>query len=386
MLLALIAKSEFVDSGTTPALDNNAWARLDALAAAHRVQPMLDWLHGTDPGVPESIRQGWRNARRLAAAEALLIGRELTRTVDLLNEAGLAPVALKGAWLAWHAYPEPSLRPMRDIDLLLPDDTASAAFHCLVQADYREAAPGAAVPVASDPPSKHLPPLVSPGGIWIELHQRLAEPEGRMDHCAPAAPLAAASSRTSLIGGRRFLDPTDLVAHLVIHAAYDHRLDCGPLVLPDIRYALAAAPIDWDRLWSEARSEGWERGARLVFELVRDFAPECDIRFPADQMAAPPAVKAIAPDLLLQDLTTRQSAGVLASARVGGWGGLMARVLRSRTLGGNTHGPLATGPERGYLAWAVDRLSRTARELARSDVRRQSRQLAALSGLLDGHA
>ena len=355
------------------------WSALDELAASHRLQPLLGWLHRNDSNVPEVHRETWNAARRDSAVKALHAAGTLRQVVTLLAKEGLEPIALKGAWLAWHAYPEASLRPMRDLDLLLPEGTVLQAFRCLEEHGFRSFEEGSLPPEDAARLSKHMPPLRSPGGIWIELHQRLAEPPGRMDHRGPRAPLAEAAARAIAVGGIRYLDATDLVAHLAIHAAYDHRLDCGPLLLTDISFAVAASPIDWDRLWAEAERDGWARGGRLVLQLVQAFTPDCPIVFPPGQPAAPAALIAQAPDLLLQDLDTRQSAGVLASTRVGGWRGLLAHSLRMRS---RVTGPDFAAPG-GYWAWAVDRLTRTLRQLSRHDVRRQSRRLAALSGWLD---
>lgn len=383
LLLQLINPAAAREAAGTP-LTQAEWQQLDALAATHRLRPLLAWLHRDDPRIPVALRETWRAARRAGAAQALRAAGELRRVVALLAAEGHAPIALKGAWLAWHAYPEPALRPMRDLDLLLPAGTALAAFRCLERHGYRSHGHGHLPAAEAARLSKHMPPLLAPSGVWIELHQRLAEPPGRMDHRAPLAPLAGAAARAITADGIRYLEPTDLVAHLAIHAAYDHRLDCGPLLLTDMVYAVAASPIDWDRFWADAAREGWERGARLVLQLAAQFAPDAPIVFPSGQTPPPAALIALAPDLLLQDLDTRQSAGVLASTRLGGWRGLLARSLRMRARAGAAQPARADfAVEGGYWAWATSRLARTLRELSRGDVRRQSRRLAALSGWLD---
>ena len=69
--------------------------------------------------MPAAIAGSWRAAHRRAAITALAQCADLARTAGLLEAAGFAPIALKGAWLAHHAYPEPAQRPMRDLDLLV---------------------------------------------------------------------------------------------------------------------------------------------------------------------------------------------------------------------------------------------------------------------------
>ncbi|MEO8056170.1 MAG: nucleotidyltransferase family protein [Acidobacteriota bacterium] len=63
-----------------------------------------------------------------ARARANRLLETLSATVRTLHAAGVEVVALKGAVLAFFHYPDPALRPMGDLDLLLedPDDLARA--------------------------------------------------------------------------------------------------------------------------------------------------------------------------------------------------------------------------------------------------------------------
>lgn len=111
-----------------------------------------------------------------------------------------------------------------------------------------------------------------------------------------------------------------------------------------------------------------------MLELVAHYRPETPIDFAADQgPAVPAALLGLAPALLLQNLDTRHSAGFAAAALSGGSASLAARLSGRRAAGGLG----------GALYWAGSRLMRNVRDLARRDVRQQSRQLAALSTWLD---
>ncbi len=115
-LLDLIAEAP----GPAPDLSPTDWDALDALAAEHRLQPLLHSHRRADPAVPERLRAVWKAAHREAGLIAMTQRADLLDTVALLRAEGIEPVAMKGAWLAWHAYPQPTLRPMRDLDLLVP--------------------------------------------------------------------------------------------------------------------------------------------------------------------------------------------------------------------------------------------------------------------------
>ena len=381
-LLQLVGTGEF---GALSGLNGADWQRLDQLAALHRLQPLLHAQRGGDRAIPVVIRQAWRGAHRAAALQAMSHRAALADCWGLLEHAGYAPIALKGAWLAAHAYPEPALRPMRDLDLLVPLAGVRAAYQLLLEAGYHEAEPPEMALDDVIRLDKHMPILVSPRGTMIELHHHLWEPDGRLDHASPAADETALRGR-ALLGsdGIRYLAPQDSLAHLIVHAVYSHRLDCGPLLLPDIEYLLHAVPIDWPRFWEQARAGHWRGGARLVLDLVARYRPAAPIDFAADQGApSPPELLAAAPDLLLQELETRQSAGLVAAALKAGPGKLLQRLRGRRSAAGEAAATRHMHHEGGALGWASSRAWRSITELARPDVRRQSRQLAALSRWLD---
>ena len=404
LMLALIAAGDGPPAAALVGLSAADWHALDDMAWQHRLQPLLHARRGLGSDkvqtnkvrnpIPPAILDRWSAAYRTAGIRALKARAELAETTARLEAAGFAPIALKGAWLAWHAYPHPALRPLRDLDLLLTPDTVIPAFRHLVAQGYTP--PEAQEFLLEDAVrlDKHMPPLTSPRGITIELHQRLWEIDGRMDHAAPRANETPIRARAIRIGSITYPHAADMLAHLVIHAVYDHRLDCGPLLLPDIACLLRtqetqAAPIEWAPFWAQAAAQGWREGAGLVLELVRAHDPEVAIEVPADA-APPPAVIDAAADLLLQNLFTRASAGVVATMAARGPAAFWRRVTARRSDPHDDGSKVSSDPvarnlsgEGGFVQWAVTRLRRTIGQLARPDVRQQSRDLAALSKWLD---
>lgn len=383
-LLALVGTGSPPDlSGLAPA----DWQALDRLAVQHRLQPLLHHQHRESAAIPAAIREGWAAANRAYAILALAQQAETTGTVALLREAGLAPVALKGTWLGRYAYPHPALRPLRDIDLLLDPETVLSGFRHLVAAGYQ----------LIDPPElslddllltdKHLPPLRAPGGTVIELHHRLWEPDGRLDHASPLAiDNAVRRAAVTESDGVAYPAPADMLAHLIVHAVYSHRLDCGPLLLADIDFLLQARSIEWPAFWDRAAAEGWLSGARLVLALVAAWRGAGSIALtPTAGPEVPAAIIEDAALLLLQDLDSRQSAGVLASIERLGWQGLTDRVL-GRKRGGGQLVRRTTGSAGTFAGWAASRLRRTTGDLLRAGPRDQARALARLSRWLDDPA
>lgn len=279
-------------------IDSQTWNALDHRAQEHRLQPLLhaQWASGDAAHlIPQVIRDNWAAARRAHAFHALNYRAELREAVALLAGGGIDAVALKGAWLAWHAYPAPDLRPMRDIDLLLAEADMTRAWDLLLRAGYRpEYEP--AIPIVEWAASyKHLPPLTAPRGSVIELHSRIWERAA-----AAPPPLAGIMARAAVAGTDdpvRYIVPVDMLAHLAVHAVHDHRLDCGPLLLADIDFLVARANFDWPAVWRRAQTEGWARAAALTLAVTDRWrrpgllaASGCPLAVPEDIVTLTPAM------------------------------------------------------------------------------------------------
>lgn len=361
------------------------WAAIDALADEHRLRPLLHVQHRDNPAIPAEQRELWQAAHRASAITAMVQQLELAETARLLRAAGIEPMPLKGGWLAWQAYGEAAQRPLRDLDLLLPEAQFRAGWDLLQQAGYRLSEPSELPLDQLLEVDKSPPPLIAPRGTWIELHLHAWFPEGRLEYYSPPPDDAGLFARARRgADGLCYPSAEDMLSHLVIHAVYSHRLDCGPLLLSDIDFLLRHGPIDWAAFWARAQAGGWQGGARLVLDLVQHYRapPRLDLT-QCSVPATPPALLGAAEELLLQDLTTRYSAGVAASGLAQGIKGLWPRITRRISVKqGPVHHRDSDGAS-GYLAWAGNRLSRTLGDLARPEVRRQSRQLAKLSQWLD---
>lgn len=364
------------------ALQTKDWAFLAGLAAMHRLEPLLHHRHRDCPAIPASIALRWREAHRQAAMRALVFQAELRETVALLRAAGLAPVALKGAWLAWQAYPEPAMRPLRDLDLLLPAEHVVAAFNLLLAAGYRQAAPAEMALEDCLRFDKHLPPLIAPRGSLIELHHRLWERDGRLDHRLPRATEAEVMAR-ALTGPDGIVYPPalDMLVHLIVHALYSHRLDCGPLVLSDLASLARTCAIDWSHFWSMAEAGGWASGSRLLLALTAAYHPDAEL--PIEGSPPDGRMLDLARQLLLQDLDTRHSAGFAAAILKRGPARLADRMLGVNRIAGEAGVRRTKSQHGGHWSWAISRIGRTMGDLAWGEARRQSRDLAQLSRWLD---
>jgi hypothetical protein len=384
LLLTMIGASPF-DTAALSGLSAEDWSALDGMAGQHRLQPILHARFGDCNLVPDVIRREWRGAYRYWKMMAVAAQSELRKVSNLLASAGYEPMALKGAWLAERCYADPALRPLRDLDILVTPDTVIGAFDCLLAAGYRPIHPIELSLTDIVRIEKHMPPLQSPTGICIELHHRMWEVEGQMDHVFPDRIETEVRARAIAVDGLRYPCAEDMLAHLIVHAVYSHRLDCGPLVLSDIAALLRSTPVDWPHLWQRARDEEWSEGAALVLALVHQHDPDLPgLGEMISAWAVPDALIDSAADLLLQDLDTRRSAGFFATLRAGLPGTFRRRLLGNRQ--GDGHGSDIARDlkhEGGFWGWAVQRTGRTVSQWRDPEVRRQSGQLAAISRWLN---
>lgn len=350
VLLGLIGPAR---APTNVSLAPEDWAAIDAMAAQHRLQP---WLHHrlssgalTAP-VPAEVAIGWREAHRAATFGALTAQAALVRLHAALETAEVPMVALKGSRLAFFDYPAAALRPMRDIDVLVAPERLADALDALADAGFPVPADRAAAVARALDGDKHLDPILVPGcDRYVEVHHRIAEPGLP---CIDTAKMLA-EARTDTLGGAAIAFPstTHMLGHLVLHAVYNHRFDCGPLALVDIVMLLHSDPVDPVRFADEATAGGWLGGARLVVALVERVMGATGLDIGQDSV--PASVVAAGEALLLQDFDQREQV-LLASQ--------MARTGAAATLVSRLRKGLAAPSEEGRLHWLSSRAMRTIRQ------------------------
>jgi hypothetical protein len=276
LLLDLISPARPVAQAQIDGLAPLDWSALLAMARQHRLGPVLYWqLARAHAGLrlPPPISAELAAGHRQATLLSLRLQGELLRVHRVLERAAIPHVALKGAFLAWHAYPEPGLRPMRDLDILVHGAQALTAYQALIAGGLSPIERFRATPQAVAELFKHLPPLNSPSGqIHVELHLRLADPgrNGEASRDWSATPSFWQRCITAGLAGDllSFESPTDLLLHLIVHAVHEHAFNNGPLLLSDIAFLLGRQPIDWPLFWALAGQTRSARACHLALRLT----------------------------------------------------------------------------------------------------------------------
>lgn len=278
-LLAMVSSSVEPGAQAMARFGPDDWQAIATMAGQHRLGALLHDLvrqRGADWPVPADLRERWKAQHLRAAMRAMSLQVALRRMAKVLADHDLPFAVLKGGWLAWHAYPHPAHRPMRDIDLLLPEDSALAAFAALEAAGFTRRADDVTPLDHALVHHKHLPPLFAPDKrVAVELHTRIIHDVPAGDLTGSIGDSAALLARTVPrdLGGfvAPTLSPTDTLLHLIVHAAYDHRFDNGPLVLNDIAAIVRTCPVDWDQFAAMAAAGGWQRGSQLLLQLTQAY-------------------------------------------------------------------------------------------------------------------
>lgn len=284
-LADLISPDQARSDACMSALDAPQWTQVLDIAARHRVLPLLHWrlsqVQSAAARVPSEVTQ--RLGREmLGATQRALASCGAARAMDeALERAGVPALFLKGIHLAAAVYPQPGLRPMRDVDVLVPQRRASDALEALESIGAVRDAKTEGDSNAWRDSMHHLPAMVMPGGrVRVELHTSLSPDTvitcGGLDRVPQWDDLWNRAITVDCAGRRiHVLSPEDLLLHLVVHAVHHHRLAIGPLALADVGFLLGRVHIDWEAFWARAHGQGAARGCVLLLRLLeREWGPQ----------------------------------------------------------------------------------------------------------------
>lgn len=147
------------------------WDTLLLVTEAHGMAPLLHkHLLLYQEFVPDNFFRGLRFLCLRHRQANLLLMDCLHQLLSLLEENGIPSLILKGAALCHTVYPEPEMRPMRDLDILLTKEDAAFAHRLLQKHGFVYSAE------KSPQGYYHLPALLTTIGgmqICVELHHGL---------------------------------------------------------------------------------------------------------------------------------------------------------------------------------------------------------------------
>jgi Uncharacterised nucleotidyltransferase len=256
------------------------WELMIEIASFHYATTTLAACFDPDMQVPGDVRDYFEAALALNKNRNEQILSTLARVAGLLNAIDIEPVLLKGAALLVEGiYPQPSMRILGDIDILIPKHRSAEACAALkaVGFDTKWSA-------VSPPSHHHLPMLLDPEtGTGVELHtdviSRAADAAIATDwFCEIVRPVVFRGQRV------RLPEPTRNAGHIIFHSQIFHGL--YTLNKVQLRHVIDLAllrarherAIDWDELdrrFSAADAgEALATYLHLASELLGQAAPQ----------------------------------------------------------------------------------------------------------------
>ena len=217
-----------------------------------------------------------------------------------------------------NVYRNIALRPMCDIDVLVPRTAARQALKVLQDAGYTLLAPATeeSIPLFG----KDMVLRKACHVFTVEVHWTITDHEADVD----LDEAWARSQPTRLEGVETGVFATeDFLLHLCLHAAYHHAFNVSLRPLCDIAVFVDhfQAELSWERFCQYTARYGWEKGVYLILWLAK---ARVGAEVPDEVLARlkpahlPEAVVAAAEYRLFQG---RDTTGVLSSKFVGLWGG-----------------------------------------------------------------
>lgn len=148
---------------------------------------------------------------------------ELLRVLEGMGSAGVEIIPLKGAFLMNRVYPEVSLRPVGDLDLLARAEDLPRAMRTLAELGYRSKSGGDLLPSGANADHHHCPRVLSPdGAVELELHRHVVR--RRTPLYFPVERFWERSAGGEIEGRpARVLAGRDLVTHLCLAFFLDRR-------------------------------------------------------------------------------------------------------------------------------------------------------------------
>lgn len=257
-----------LDRAPDEPLADDRWKPLLQEVQRHRVPGLL--MAAVDDGalaVTESQREDARHLHLNSCSSVLGLERRLLEVVEVLENALIEVVVLKGSAHAHLCYPDPAMRHFGDVDLLVPSHQLYDAVTVLrevrgTRRSVPELRPG------FDGRFAKSVTLDDPTGVEIDLHRTLLF--GTFAFAIDEDELFA-DTVTFSVGGRelRALSPETRLLHVSYHAGLGDKRPRGNS-MRDLAQVWLTGDHDDARLLSLAR--GWRSEAVLShgLELCRD--------------------------------------------------------------------------------------------------------------------
>lgn len=253
-------------SGDLQALGDVSWHRLVAEAVRQGVAPLLHYRLGHLLVLPRGPDEILRDIYLHNHLRNLAVFGQLSQVLSEMRSRSIPIIPLKGAHLASRAYPEPALRPMQDLDLLARPSDMARVHEALLEIGYAD--------LQTDPEKDysekhHIRPVTRSGAVPIEVHHRFSHHD-RLFAIDWDALWAGVELRLIAGVSATCMSQEDLLLHVCIHAAYNHRFRGQLLAICDVDALVRAEEhVDWERLINTGNGDGRAPFAYTTIKLAQ---------------------------------------------------------------------------------------------------------------------
>jgi hypothetical protein len=226
------------------------WELVYAEAHQGRLTPLLA---GAALPVPDWFHERCRQDLRENQAHHLLLYEQLDQLLAACSAAGLEVMVVKGPAIADTYYPNPSWRPMVDIDLVVHDADWPRGLEVLAGLGFEPESSGWSGLTEELTGQVALLKSLGPTVTAVELHRDLKFLSERLAVRGEVT-MARAWAEARPYAGALTLSPEDAIAYASTHWAQHHFF--SSIWLVDVALMAARPELDWDRLVRQAHHDG----------------------------------------------------------------------------------------------------------------------------------
>ena len=257
-------------------VSEDKWPKIVHQALLHGLAPMLMWT--TKRSFPDVITEPlWTpviSAVRNAAINYVEI--EATRKVvtTALEEAQIPALWLKGIALAHTVYPQPVLRPMSDLDVLVPFERREEALPVVERLGYHFLPSQQKVLKPADALRLNLLHHYTLAGglndsVILELHFHLLNIDEKLLTREQVAWFWTQTARTHNGSDFAILQPEAHLLYLSAHAVLQHgEANSSLRQYFDLHRLIEQLPMDWEKVIERAAVFGWSYGVERALTLT----------------------------------------------------------------------------------------------------------------------
>jgi hypothetical protein len=262
------------------AVAGDGWSGIVAQALEHGLGPMLIWCIEA-ARLDSKSNPDWLpllEARRVGAMQFMLLEAAQREYDQSLQAAGIPRIWLKGIALAATLYPQPELRPMSDMDVLVPYEERLIAVERAAALGYsRQDGDGDSALLFVSP--HHY--VMAHKRVILEIHYWLiAYQLGSLSQTSVATRFFEDALSTRQPDSSAYvMRPEAQVLSLSAHAIFQHKEhELYALRYLDLHRVIERHAPDWDIVIAQAAEFGWayavERSLQMSVDLFGTGIPQ----------------------------------------------------------------------------------------------------------------